>query len=170
MMEIIARKIANYIVKGTDLDYEVIKYGIDAILSTILCFTSALIVCMLLGNIVFGILFIVFLTPIKMQFIGYHCKTMLQCIMTYSICSGSMLLINDYVLLNRIQIPIYIYICIMALIIYYVRLELSKKNIAILFCYAVLGIILYYANYQIYVVVLLALFFEFLLLSLLRLK
>lgn len=162
-MDQIAKRISDYIVKDTDLDYEVVKYGVDAILSTALCFSVALLVCTLLGNFIFGILFILFLTPIKMQFDGYHCKTMLQCITTYSLCAGTISLIYHYFITNMIIVPVSIFLIVMCLFTYIVRKELQKKQSIYICFYTLLGCAFFIWNSHIYSIFILSIVFELIL-------
>lgn len=165
-MENLAKRIAEYIVRGTEHEYEVIKYGVDAILSTGLCFSIALIVCALLGDFYFGILFIIFLTPIKMQFTSYHCKTMAQCIFTYSMCAGTLLLIYKFLVTSIIDITIFPLFAFLCGIGYLARMELNKKTVIYLCIYFLIGIVSYILFYDIYLVVILTLLFEIILILL----
>lgn len=159
-MNKLAKLLSDYIVKDTELEYEVIKYGVDAILSTGLCFSIALIVCTICGNFMFGILFICFLTPIKMQFTSYHCKTMTQCIFTYSICVGVILLIYEFLSKYDVHVNLLYLIVVVLFIAFCVRSELNKKTFLYLVYYFIVGIIMYFNVYSVYLVLILSLFFE----------
>lgn len=162
-MEKLATKITDYIVNGTSLEYEVVKYGVDAILSTGLCFSIALSVCAILGNFVFGVLFILILTPFKMQFIGYHCKTMAQCIATYSCSVGLVSVIYSYILQYDIHIALLYLPLVLFLIGILTRKELNKKTMSYLGIYLIIGIVLFYFSYDNYLIMLLAMVYEFVL-------
>ena len=152
-MEAIIRKITDYIVKDTDLDQEVISYGVSAIVSTVLCYSMALFVTSILGNWLFGILFICFLTPIKMQFLGYHCKTMGQCILTYSFSVGLCLIAYNTMIAN---------ISILYLILL-VRKEINHKNRRILLLYFIVGNSLYYFRLDLFLILCIAVMFNMIL-------
>lgn len=122
-MDKISHKITYYVIKDTELEYEVIKYGVDATLSTALCFSTAVLICALLNNSYFGILFIVFLTPVKMQFIGFHCSSMGRCIATYSSCVVINLLLYNIIPANFC----YIYVCLYYLILISITLLVKKE-------------------------------------------
>lgn len=171
-MEKLSKRISEYIVNGTELDYEVIKYGIDAILSTGLCFSIALLVCTLLDNLYFGIIFICFLTPIKMQFTSYHCKTMTQCIITYTSCVGTLLLIYNRLLKNEIVINLFFFVITIFVIVYFVQVqhEINNKTTLYLCLYLIMGAILYFNDYKIYLILLLSLIFELILILLKRIE
>lgn len=162
-MEKIAKKITDYVVSGTNLEYEVVKYGVDAILSTGLCFTIALSVCALLGNFLFGVAFIIILTPFKMQFVGYHCKTMFRCIATYSCSVGLLSLAYSYIMEHDIRIFLLCLPVILLLIGLIAQKELNKKTMAYIGIYLIAGIILFYLHYDLFVVLLMAMTYEFIL-------
>ncbi len=162
-MEKIAKKITDYVVKGTNLEYEVVKYGVDAILSTGLCFTIALSVCALLGNFLFGVAFIIILTPFKMQFIGYHCKTMARCISTYSCSVAILSLVYSYIMEHNIRIFLLCLPMILLLIGFIAQKELNKKTMTYIGIYLIAGIILFYFHYDLFVVLIMAMIYEFIL-------
>lgn len=161
-MENIAEKITQYVMSDRDLDYEVIRYGVDAILSTILCFSIALITCAILKDFLFGVLFILFLTPIKMQFISYHCKTMTKCIITYSTCTGICLLIQHTLLnLNSNHLIILLVLSILFLIsmVKDELLESNKKKLIVII-YLIFASIFYVISQYLLSMILIAICFE----------
>lgn len=169
-MDTIINRITNYIVKDTDLDYEVINYGVSAIVSTVLCYSMALLATGILGNLWFGLLFICFLTPIKMQFLGYHCKTMGQCICTYSICVGFCLIIYNLLPFSLGSLYLILFCLTMILIVILVKKEINHKNRMILLIYFLLGSVLFYLNIAIFIILYIAVSFDFVLLLLKHLK
>lgn len=160
-MEKLAQAFARYITKDTNLDYEVVKYGVDAIFSTVLCFGIALLVCLIMNNLVFGVLFIIFLTPIKMQFLGYHCNTMIRCICTYSLCTGISLFTYNHV--NTYNISLLLYYIIMFILCIIVKSELNKKNKIVILIYLLTSTILFFGAYKLFLISLISLFIEILL-------
>lgn len=159
-MEKLSTKITHYLTVGTDLEVEVVRYGVDALLSTVLCFSVALAVCALLGNLIFGCLFILFLTPVKMQFLGYHCKTMIRCITTYSICVGSSLLIYNYCLQFLTKLNLLVYFLILGILVKLVFTELTYHKSFILLLYVLVGVIFYFISPEYYLILTLVLLFE----------
>ncbi len=162
-MEAIIRKITDYIVKDTDLDQEVISYGVSAIVSTVLCYSMALFVTSILGNWLFGILFICFLTPIKMQFLGYHCKTMGQCILTYSFSVGLCLIAYNTMIANISILYLILFNVTMGIITYMVRKEINHKNRRILLLYFIVGNSLYYFRLDLFLILCIAVMFNMIL-------
>ena len=128
-MDKLSERLTNYIMLNNkkDLDYDVVRYGMDAILSTILCLGCAITVATILNGFKFSLLFIFFLTPIKMSFTGYHCKTLGQCITTYGICVGAFTLIYKYIILQTVMVPLVIFYCIMLFIIFNQKWIEKKK-------------------------------------------
>ena len=149
-----------------DLNYDVVRYGMDAILSTILCLGCAITVATILNGFKFSLLFIFFLTPIKMSFTGYHCKTLGQCITTYGICVGAFTLIYKYIILQTVMVPLVIFYCIMLFIIN----ELKKRNFFMLAAYIFGGTISYFVSYDLFVILTLSTLFELALLCMLQLN
>lgn len=169
-MDKIAEILTNYIMndnKRTDLEREVIRYGIDALLSTILCLSCAILISSLLNGFIFGISFIITLTPIKMSFSGYHCRTMGQCICTYGFCVGIFTIIYQLI---TYQIPLIVYLLILMMILFLVKAEVNSKTALLLLIYSVCGVLLFKFMYDAYVILLLACLFEMLLLILHRTK
>lgn len=74
----------NYICSTSDEEEkEVFLYGLEAIVSTIECLGLSFAVCCFLDEAYFGFFFILFLTPLKIQLTGYHCKTRFTCCLSY---------------------------------------------------------------------------------------
>lgn len=160
-MDKLSDYITEYIIKDSNQDYEVIKYGVDAILSTVLCFTITLIFCGILNDLFFGCFFILFLTPIKMQFSGYHCSTLGKCILTYG-CSVSLFLIGN----RYIFIPYTLYMILLFILTYLVRSELTRRSTIIVIIYILLGTYLYYYNVLFYQIISMAILFDLILIVL----
>lgn len=169
-MEKLAKIIANYIIKDSELDYEVVKYGVDAILSTTLCFSIALLACFFLGNIEFGIFYIVLLTPIKMQFLSYHCKTMHQCIMTYSFFIVLGLGIYNYLTHYNFHIPLIAYYFTMLILCLMVKQELNKDNLIIIAIYLIINTAIFFLTYRVFLISIISLLVEIVLVALLHKK
>lgn len=169
-METLAKFFANYIIKDSDLDYEVVKYGVDAILSTALCFSVALFCCFLLNHIIFGIFFILLLTPIKMQFLSYHCTAMHRCIMTYSLCTVSSLTIYNFIIVSNLHTPLFIYYLFMAILCFSVRDELNKHNIRFILFYLLISTLFYFLMYRLFLISTLTLLIEIILVLSLHIK
>ena len=171
-MDKLSERLTNYIMLNNkkDLDYDVVRYGMDAILSTILCLGCAITVATILNGFKFSLLFIFFLTPIKMSFTGYHCKTLGQCITTYGICVGAFTLIYKYIILQTVMVPLVIFYCIMLFIIFLVRNELKKRNFFMLAAYIFGGTISYFVSYDLFVILTLSTLFELALLCMLQLN
>lgn len=169
-METLAKALSEYITEGTNLDYEIVKYGVDAILSTFLCFSVALITCTLLNNILFGILFILILTPIKMQFLGFHCKTMHRCIMTYSCCIAASLLFYNFLSNSNFHVSFLIYFILLSSFCVIVHKEINKKNLKIVLLYLIINIFLHIVFYDVFLVSITTLIIEILLVLPVHLK
>lgn len=78
--------IIQYLVKITNLEKSIVEYSLTAIVSSLLCISLAIVLCSLFNGTMFSVLFILIFTPLKMQFKSFHCKSLLSCITTYSIC------------------------------------------------------------------------------------
>lgn len=144
-MDKISNYITDYIMKDSEQEYEVIKYGVDAILSTVLCFSITLLFCSFLNDLAFGCFFILFLTPIKMQFTGYHCKTLGKCILTYGISVSFFLILNKYIFISY---TFYMFLLLSITII--VKKELTCRSAIILIIYILLGACLYFYQVSLY--------------------
>lgn len=69
-------------------DVDIISYGIQGLLSTIINFCFGLIIAFYLNLILEFILFNITFVPIRINHKGYHCKTFINCIF----CSNLMLI------------------------------------------------------------------------------
>ena len=65
-------------------EIEVFKYGLEAIISSIIGLGLALFLCFIIKEAKLGAMFILILTPIKLVFTSYHCNHRYTCFMTYS--------------------------------------------------------------------------------------
>lgn len=65
-------------------EIEVFKYGLEAIISSIMGLGLALFLCFIIKEATLGAMFILILTPIKLIFTSYHCNHRYTCFMTYS--------------------------------------------------------------------------------------
>ncbi len=65
-------------------EIEVFKYGLEAIISSIMGLSLALFLCFIVNEAKLGAMFILILTPIKLVFTSYHCNHRYTCFMTYS--------------------------------------------------------------------------------------
>lgn len=65
-------------------EIEVFKYGLEAIISSIIGLGLSLFLCFIIKEAKLGAMFILILTPIKLIFTSYHCNHRYTCFMTYS--------------------------------------------------------------------------------------
>lgn len=169
-MENLAQKFAKYITQDTNLDYEIVKYGTDAIFSTILCFSIALLTCFLFNNLLFGVTYIILLTPLKMQFLGFHCKTMHRCIFTYSLLAVLSLHTYNFIAMNNPLIHFSSYLILMIILCFIVRKEINAKTIKIMIIYFLLNILFYLIAYKLFVISILTIIVEIILVLPVHLK
>lgn len=67
----------NFLIKKDEAD--ICCYGMEIIISTLVGFGSILVTSVLFGNILFGMLYLFFIVPIRMCVGGYHAKSYLKC-------------------------------------------------------------------------------------------
>lgn len=80
--------ILNFIYKNCNLPTdmkEVYQYGIEITISSILNISLIIIISLLLGDIVSGIIFLMFFIPLRTYCGGYHATSYLRCNIVFSI-------------------------------------------------------------------------------------
>lgn len=134
---------AYYLIQDNNDDFELVLYGIKAIFSSVLCICNALLICAIFNKFIEGILFIVFLTPIKMCFESYHCKTMMKCIITYGLTVQLFIWGANYIL--KLDEVIIFFLCFFLLCLIKIH-HFNKTNNLILLIYLFLGILAFFIS------------------------
>lgn len=145
------------------LDKEIIEYSLTAILSSLLCFIGAIIACLLLGNVYYALVFILLLTPLKMQFESIHCSTMERCILTYTLSVAFSLLIYKTIIYYNYTPSLFIAFILYLFLLINIRndfnINKNKKYIYIIIYFSLI-LYCYFFYYSIYIILLLVIVYE----------
>lgn len=111
-------------------EIEVFKYGLEAIISSVMGIGIAILVCSIVKEGRLGTMFILLLTPIKLVFTSYHCNHRYTCFMTYATVVLTNVYLYYYMPLNiLLAIGALCMICILK------RKELTTKTCFIIATY-----------------------------------
>lgn len=162
------KTLSSYLSLKLSIEKDIIEYSFCAMLSSVFCFVNTIIICGLLGDYKYGITFIMLLTPIKMQFVSFHCKTMRSCILSYGVSIGATLLIyNQMIILNHVSfiVPIILF----TLLIISVKDDFESKQIKktiYIFSYILLTMFFNKYNYHLYLLILIVIAYEVIIINL----
>lgn len=157
------KKLSSYLSVKILLDKEIIEYSLTAILSTLLCFIGAILACLLLGDMYYALFFILFLTPLKMQFDSIHCPTMEMCILSYTLSVAFSLLIYKTIIYYNYIPPLFIAFILYLFLLNNIKndfIKNKKKKYIYIIIYISLILYSYYFYYSIYIVLLLVVAYE----------
>lgn len=120
-------------------DLEVLSYGIEGIISSILNTALAFIISIFIGTTIELLMLCIIFIPIRCMHKGYHCTTFLSCVLY----SNIMILIATYILHNMsFQSWMYIGIVLVVIFHYYVSIEKYKAlNIGILLAFYICALV-----------------------------
>ena len=120
-------------------DLEVLNYGLEGIISSVLNTIIALIISIITGTILEFLMLCFIFIPIRCMHKGYHCTTFLSCVLY----SNIMIAIATYILqMMTFQTWMYIGILIVVTLHYYVSIEKYKAiNITIILAFYICAFI-----------------------------
>lgn len=112
-------------------EIEIFCYGMEIIISTIIGFSFILIVSGVLGDIIFGVYYLIFIVPIRMCVGGYHAKSYFRCNLLFTAFFVAALISYQNMFLYALKILGIINLFSIILIIRWAPLENKNKVISI---------------------------------------
>ncbi|WP_249029833.1 accessory gene regulator B family protein [Tannockella kyphosi] len=101
----LSNKLAHKITVSDDLeDIQILRYGIEAIITTTINTALAILVSITCGLFYEFVLFNIIFVPFRKAHKSYHCKTFLQC----TICSNILMFLTT-TMIHTVAAPRYIY-------------------------------------------------------------
>ncbi len=100
MLNNIAFKITQRLSKSlilTDIDKNIITYGLEMFISTVTSATSILILSILLGNAIYSLLFFIFFYSLRIFCGGFHATTYTRCFIITNLIFVSSVLISKLI-------------------------------------------------------------------------
>lgn len=152
-MNLLIKKITSYFYDEeiNHNEIAVFQYGLEAILSSFYCLGISFLLCVILGEDLFGVFYLVFLSVLKMQFTSYHAKTRIMCCLTYNFIT----IINVFAYKQNIEIPVYIPILILLSILLLRKNELCSFNVSIIMLYIIIICTSYLYYHSVYLIMML---------------
>lgn len=130
MLNDLSRRFAKLLVENTDNAKsmeEIYVYGIELILSTGLGFLSILILSMIFDELISGVVFICFFSPLRMFVGGYHAETYGKCFIISNISYLCVLMLKK-VIWKRTSPYILIVVLIIAAIYIFLKTPVNNEN------------------------------------------
>lgn len=136
-------KFAEYLNVNNNYDVDVLEYGITATLSSLLCLFVSLIVSIITRSMMFVLIYLLILTPLKTSMKSFHCKSLVSCCFLFN-----MIVLSNIILYSTLQYADTYVFCIVSIfllllvLIKYARKRPSKK-ISILYILVMIMLLIF---------------------------
>ena len=122
----------DYLIKQEIIDHKelkIITYGMNVIIFNFLNIVSIIAISSILGNIFFGVLFLIVFIPIRITSGGYHCKTAFNCFILFNIIYIVFFKFQDYFNFTLLHLILFsVIILLLPVYINNCKLHLKNKN------------------------------------------
>ena len=97
-MRKLAEKIAKYITENDETaDFEIIRYGMEIIMSSLMIFLTVTLVSLIIGTLVPALVFMIFFAVLRRAAGGLHAKSYYQCYIVSSLMSVAAGYLSKYI-------------------------------------------------------------------------